>query len=294
MNDLKHAKKEYDSIEIPSELDGIVKESIHKADQKKKVVDISRRRKKVLQWVASIAAVFVATSIIGLNTSEVFAQEVQKIPVLGSIAKVFTVRSYKEQDGDKKLTVVIPNVKIDGKDSNEMSIDVNAEIEKKCNLYLEEAKERADEYKKAFFETGGTEEEWKKHDIQIKVGYEIKTQTSDCISFVVKETESWTSAYGDCVYYNLDLKNNQYLSLEDVLGSDYIEVANESIRKQIKQRQEQDDNNVFFSFDEEGFQTIDENTNFYMNENGNPVIVFDKYEIAPGGMGRPEFEIERS
>lgn len=28
-----------------------------------------------------------------------------------------------------------------------------------------------------------------------------------------------------------------------------------------------------------------------MNENGNPVIVFDKYEIAPGAYGELEFEI---
>ena len=30
-----------------------------------------------------------------------------------------------------------------------------------------------------------------------------------------------------------------------------------------------------------------------MNEAGNPVVVFDKYEIAPGSSGEIEFEIER-
>lgn len=29
-----------------------------------------------------------------------------------------------------------------------------------------------------------------------------------------------------------------------------------------------------------------------MNEAGNPVIVFEKYEIAPGAYGELEFEIE--
>lgn len=41
------------------------------------------------------------------------------------------------------------------------------------------------------------------------------------------------------------------------------------------------------------FTGISENTKFYMNEAGNPVIVFDKYEIAPGSAGAVEFEIER-
>ena len=30
---------------------------------------------------------------------------------------------------------------------------------------------------------------------------------------------------------------------------------------------------------------------FYINHAGNPVIVFEKYEIAPGYMGAPEFEV---
>ena len=49
----------------------------------------------------------------------------------------------------------------------------------------------------------------------------------------------------------------------------------------------------FFSKDEGGFVTVTADTPFYINEKGNPVVVFEKYEIAPGFMGRPEFEIER-
>ena len=30
---------------------------------------------------------------------------------------------------------------------------------------------------------------------------------------------------------------------------------------------------------------LEENQSFYINEKGNPVIVFNKYEIAPGFMG---------
>ena len=43
----------------------------------------------------------------------------------------------------------------------------------------------------------------------------------------------------------------------------------------------------------EGFTTVSENTKFYLNEAGNAVVVFDEYEIAPGYMGMPEFEIEK-
>ena len=48
---------------------------------------------------------------------------------------------------------------------------------------------------------------------------------------------------------------------------------------------------VFWSAEEGGFIGISENAKFYINENGNPVIVFEKYEIAPGSSGEIEFEI---
>ncbi len=43
--------------------------------------------------------------------------------------------------------------------------------------------------------------------------------------------------------------------------------------------------------EEGGFTGISENTKFYINENNRPVIVFEKYEIAPGAAGEITFEI---
>ena len=42
-----------------------------------------------------------------------------------------------------------------------------------------------------------------------------------------------------------------------------------------------------------GFTTVDETTSFYINEAGNPVVVFPEYTIAPGAMGVQEFEISK-
>ena len=44
---------------------------------------------------------------------------------------------------------------------------------------------------------------------------------------------------------------------------------------------------------EEDFTGVTEETKFYINEAGNPVIVFGEYEIAPGAAGQPKFEIKR-
>ena len=42
------------------------------------------------------------------------------------------------------------------------------------------------------------------------------------------------------------------------------------------------------------FRAIDPDQNFYFAENGDIVIAFDKYEVAPGSAGCPTFQIPRS
>ena len=87
----------------------------------------------------------------------------------------------------------------------------------------------------------------------------------------------------------VNLKDNSEITLEDLLGPDYINIANESIKAQI----DADSSGLYFDEEMGGFTTITPETNFYINEAGNPVIVFQKYEIAAGAAGMPEFEITR-
>ncbi|MCI8863266.1 MAG: DUF3298 domain-containing protein [Lachnospiraceae bacterium] len=288
MKELEKSKETYESIVIPKELEGKVQETIEASRRKREKRFAKNRRRKLYRWAVGIAAVFTVATTIGLNTSEAFAMEVQKIPVIGELARILTIRSYEKTEGDTQIAAEIPGVDL-GEDGQKLSEEVNAQIEKMTAQYESEAVERAEEYKKAFLETGGTEEEWAEHDIRIRVWYEIKNQTEDVLSFVVKGTESWTSAYVETRYYNLDLESNEFLTLESFLGKDYVEKANESIRGQIEERMKKGE--AFFAPEEGGFETIEAEPDFYVNEKGNPVIVFEKYAIAPGAMGEVEFEI---
>jgi hypothetical protein len=288
LKELEKSKETYESIVIPKELEGKVQEAIEASRRKREKRLAKNRRRKLYRWAAGIAAAFTVATTIGLNTSEAFAMEVQKIPVIGELARILTIRSYEKTEGDTQIAAEIPGVDL-GEDGQKLSEEVNAQIEKMTAQYESEAVERAEEYKKAFLETGGTEEEWAEHDIRIHVWYEIKNQTEDVLSFVVKGTESWTSAYAETRYYNLDLESNEFLTLESFLGKDYVEKANESIRGQIEERMKKGE--AFFAPEEGGFETIEAEPDFYVNEKGNPVIVFEKYAIAPGAMGEVEFEI---
>lgn len=238
--------------------------------------------------VTSVAAAIMVLAV-GVNTSESFAKEMIDIPVIGTIANVLTFRSYEEKKENFDITVEIPSIELISEDLKELEKETNKDIYTFCEQYVEQAKKRMYEYKQAFLETGGTEKEWNERSIMIKVWYEVKSQTDQYLSLMITGAESWASAYSEIKYYNFDKKAGKWITLRDVLGDDYMQIAEQSIQKQIEQRENETGMQYWYE-DSEG---INENTKFYMNKAGNPVIVFEKYEIAPGAAGQQEFQIER-
>ena len=299
---LLDTKKIYEQIEIPAELNermrlalGEMSKVTEDKEEKPEVTQTRRDEKRVShmkrRWnwkkttgLVAACAVFCFTA--GLNISPTFATDMQANPVLGGISRVLTFRSYEISDGDKTISTEIPQV--DGAEEG-YSKDVNEQIQKIVADYEAKAAEDIEAYKEAFLATGGTEKEFADKDIQVYVDYDVKSETKDQVSFVLKAYNNMVSA--DYIYecFNVDLKDNSEITLEELLGPDYIDIANESIKKQIAA----DDSGLYFDEEMGGFTTITPETNFYINEAGNPVIVFQKYEIAAGAAGMPEFEITK-
>ncbi len=110
---------------------------------------------------------------------------------------------------------------------------------------------------------------------------------------MLTETETRANAYTELYTYNIDLQAGRELTLRDMLGPDYKELANEAVRAGIAAQEAESPDNIYFHGEEgvEGFTSIADDQRFYINEAGNPVLIFEKYEIAPGYMGQPEFEV---
>lgn len=308
-------KRIYEETPIPKELGDVVNRAI----QSRSKIEVKRRmrsmkQKKVIRTGMAAAAAALVCMTIGLNTSEVFAKEMSEIPVLGALARVLTVRSYHENDGTYDMNVEVPQIQLETQtgqngettekeaQAEKFTGDINAEIQKIVDDYTETAKAEFEEYKKAFFETGGTEEEWGGREMNITVDYEVKYQKDNVLSLVLTASKAWVSAQEEAHYYNLDLATGKELTLKDLLGEDYVNICNQSIVAQIEKRLAEDTDNslVYWGFGSdaeepmiEGFQSVDENTTFYINEAGNVVVTFEKYEIAPGYMGAQEFEIQK-
>ena len=267
---IRDSKKIYDATEIPNGLSEVVQKAIQQTNKKGKVIQMKRYGKRI----AATAACLVIGFIAALNISEPFAAAVAKVPVVGELVQVVTWRSYVYQDDDKIVQVEVPQ--IEGQENNSAVTDVNAQIQKIVADYEKQAEQNIAEYKEAFLATGGTEEEFTEKGIQVDVQYNVKYQSDTRLSLELIANENWCNAYNVQYFYNIDLKNEKTLTLEDILGEDYISIANESIREQMQKRMEDDENLVYWDGSDgiEGFTTVDENTKFYLNEKGNPVVVF--------------------
>lgn len=267
-------------------VDEAVKSNLRRLEMRKQKKLYSHMIRTAVAAVAAICLLFTGL----VNGSTAFAAKAENIPVIGKLAEFVHFRSYAEETQDYAINVSIPAIENNGTNTD-LSDDVNAEIQKLCEQYAADAKERAIEYREAFLETGGTEEEWEEHHITISVDYELKSQNSDYLSFVIYGYESWLSSTAVAYYYNLNVHTMQYVTLEELFGTDYINYVNREIKQQIKERQK-NGSDTFFTPKEGGFTSISEKQNYYINDAGNIVIVFDKYTIAPGFMGDVEFEIE--
>lgn len=76
-----------------------------------------------------------------------------------------------------------------------------------------------------------------------------------------------------------------------MLGAEYERIVNEAVIAQITQK-EQETGVEFWNAEEGGFDGITEETDFYLNEAGAPVVVFAPYEIAPEAAETVEFVIK--
>ena len=281
MNEFEKAREDYEQIPIPAELEERVQAGIRqgKATHRK-----AKRQRHWKRSVGAVAACFVV--LVGvLNVSPTVAAAAADVPVLGGLFQVLTVRSFTDKTEDRTLEVKQPGVT-----GGALAEQVNAEIQERVDAKIAEGEQLIAEYKEAYFATGGTEEEWAQHDNKVTVTYEIKSQTDETVSFVVESAVSFANAYQEETYYNLNLAEDRELTLKAVLGEDWAEKCNESIREQMDAAE---DPSVYFTPDAGGFTTVDEDTQFYLNEAGNPVVVFPPYTVAVGAMGTVEFEITK-
>lgn len=281
MKKIKESKMIYESIKIPENLEYKVNNAL-RINKNKSRFYINR----VVTVCSSVCLLF----ILLLNVNPSFANAVNDIPVIGKITSIFTIREYFKEDDSEIINVKEPAIITNNKDAEEK---INNIIANKIKELEKESELSVDEIKKEIDYTDRRGSIYPK--VNVRIDYEIKYNQNNILSFVLIKEEGINTTSKDLYTYNFNLETGNEITLEELLGNNYEDTINKEIRNQIAEREEKDKNQLFFNENDNidnYFKGISKDQNFYINENKNPVVVFNKYEIAPGYMGIQEFEIK--
>ena len=269
-------RNEYENIEIPDELEFLVRTTIKEQEKKMK-------RKNIINKSVIAAAVAGVVFVGSINLSSEISYALSEVPVLGSIVRVLTFKTFELKDNNFDAELKTPA--IEGLDSK-----LEAMLNKK---YLDENQKLYDDFMKEI-------DELKKADMEeahmgIASGYEVKTDTDKLLVIGRYVVNTAGSSSTTIKYDTIDKQNKLLITLPSLFKDEaYIDIISENIKAQMKE-QMKDENNVYWLEDEmmgdENFSNIDKNQSFYITKDNQLVIAFDKYEVAPGYMGNPEFII---
>jgi len=123
---------------------------------------------------------------------------------------------------------------------------------------------------------------------------DVRTDNESILAIDVYIVNTVGSSSTTHKFYTIDKKTKTLLTLPSLFkkDSDYITKLSEYIKAEMKRQNEKGENTYWVDDPTfEGFENIKEKQNFYINNDGRIVICFDKYEVAPGSSGSPEFVI---
>lgn len=275
MKEFEKAKNEYFAITASEEL-------------KRKVEKTMKQNKKKRAWkTAALAAAGVLIVSIGaVNVSPSLAYAVSDVPILGSVVRVVTFDRYEYKDHGYEANIVTPQ--IEGLLDEDLEDKLNNEFKENAAAVIAAYEADVKELKAEFPD----------EDVHMSImsDYTVKTDNDDILALDVYIYTASGSSSTIHHFYNIDKKTGQLLTLPGLFkdDADYVSVISEYITSEMK-RLNAEENGMFFIDGEEenfeGFKEIKPDQNFYINDQGNIVICFDKYEVAAGAQGSPEFEI---
>lgn len=282
----KELEKELIDIEIPDELlmrmelarDRAVKE---RKDMKFEKNIVKKNHKLKYSAIAAAAAVVVFAG--SVNISPAFAESMKEVPVLGSIVKVITIDKISEHDQYLEADINIAGIKGNDK-ANEI-------LREEADKAFAQAKDKAEFVKNAVEKTGTTEY----IPANVTQNYEVLSCKDGILSVKITTLEIQASGYETLKGINIDLVNNKVIELKDQFkeNANYVEIISNNIKKQMKDQMMKDENKMYFIGKDETmpFEKIKKDQTYFIDTNGNLVIAFDEYEVAPGFMGPVEFTI---
>lgn len=257
-----------DNRNIPAGLQGLLEAQMDRAEAHKK----RKRRLSV-----SAAALVLAMGLVMPNTTPQISQALSGIPVIGNAFSVVTVRDFEQDSGSFIADVEIPYIVAESPEAQAEADRINAEIDASLGDAIADFEAAREAY-------GGQ-------------GYGELLAEGSIVSdgrdyFTLKVTTYSSGADGflqdDC--YTIDKSTGKRVMLADVYGAGCESAIYDDVVRQMKTAMDEDGSKEYFVGDD-GLTEIGTDQDFYINEEGDPVICFDEAEVAPAYMGSPEFTV---
>lgn len=238
-----------------------------------------RNTRKRYGWKAAFA--MLAVFVILPNVNPTVAYAMYEIPLLGKLFEVVTVREYEYADETHEAEIKTPKIIVEEAEAE--SVDkLNEESQRLVDQIIEE------------FEKNLEEESYQ----GLYVDYEVLCDTEDWFTLKLSVSEVTVSSDQYFKFYHIDKVTGQSVQLSDLFITDeYIEAISEEICRQMNAQMNASEDDTISYWTESEYEdvkacyVIDADQNFYFNEAGELVIVYDKYVVGPGSMGCPEFRV---
>lgn len=319
------SQEDYRQIPVPEEMMGKLKAGIERAEAEKRVKGNEEEtrnenrkwkkeggrkmyKKKMIRFRIIATAAAAVLLVILPNTGAEVAYAMGSLPVVGKLFQAVTFRDYQYESERFEANVEVPQIIVEdvekrGEGENEkreaenveeenrnedvqQTVDeINFDIEQVTNQLIEEFQESAE-----LGESYGT----------LEIHHETVTDNENYFTLKLSMYRGAGSGYESYKFYTVDKRTGKQIQIGDLFqeGSNYNEILSEDIKEQMRAQMAEDEGQVYWVDYEEvpewNWERLKDDQNFYFDAEGNIVIVFDEYEVAPGYMGAREFTVERS
>ncbi len=265
----KEAKEKYENIVAPNSLKRSVKKIFKKGSNAPLKVSIGA--------VASLAISFVVT----INVNPVFAEDIANNKFMKELVNVLTVNKYQLKEDN--FVANVTTAKITGLKDSKVEERINKEIQ-----------EMSDEVIKNFNEDMNfVKTDYPDAHIGVDSGYIVKTDNDKYLSVDIYVLNLAGSSSTVHKFYNVNKITGEEIKLKDFFKSDdYIDKIAKIVYDAALEENKLEGHEIFYATYDEIHNILSNKEEFYINDKGNPVVVFDKYDISIGARGCPEFEIQ--
>lgn len=273
-------KQEYGHIPVPEQARARMITGISQGKKAKKGVIMMNFAKRT----GGTAAAAMLTITLLANLSPTTANAMEQIPLISSIAKVVTFRTFEDQKGNFEANIQVPQVTLEN--SSQAQVPANQSMEDYVNQLISA-------YEKELADSNG------EGHYGVNSSYKVITDNSKYLSIRIDTTLTMASGTQYVKIFNIDKATGSVVTLTDLLKNKpgALEAISDNIKQQMTDQMAADQNIIYnynSEMPDEDFKSLTGDESYYINDKGELVIAFNEYDVAPGYMGSVEFTIPSS